>query len=317
MSYAQAIVRIADKFLSPRNSTSIPRTGNLSLPLLCVTIAYTCVGTYAYNHRAFLEREHRILSDITFEFIVAPPPPKPVVVTPPQSQPVIPPIVPVVLARTTQIAGPKSANPVPTENTAKLTGPTAASVAPPPATKTAAPAPKDALPGSKEIPDTSPPQVKSEGEGKTSAGQESQGPGNEQAGGGGTGQNAGGGQEGESTDGKGEGQKVAMLPRGTGATTSMGNIGPYRREMLMRIAQNWHPKKQKGNIVLVISLSPVGELLDTKILESSGDDKLDSYAVETVGKTEFAPLPDWFKGHQLRFKIELARLEALRSDRNN
>ena len=85
--------------------------------------------------------------------------------------------------------------------------------------------------------------------------------------------------------------------------------------MLLRLAANWHPKKHKqGNIVIVITLSKDGRLLNTELITSSGDDKLDEYAIATVGKTDFAPLPDWFRGNQLRLKVELAKVEAVKND---
>jgi TonB family protein len=118
-------------------------------------------------------------------------------------------------------------------------------------------------------------------------------------------------------DGKGaQGQQIALLPPQNGAVAkAMGNIAPYRRDMLLRLAANWHPKKHtQGNIVVVITLSKDGRLLNTELVTGSGNDKLDEYAVAAVGKTEFAPLPDWFRGSQLRLRVELAKVEALKND---
>jgi TonB family protein len=129
--------------------------------------------------------------------------------------------------------------------------------------------------------------------------------------------NAGTQGGGTADNGKGlVGQQIAMaIPHSAGIGTAMGNIAPYRKDMLMRLATHWNPKKLKqGNIVVVITLSKDGQLLNSEIVSSSGNDKLDQYALDAVGKTEFAPLPDWYRGSQLRLKVELARVEAMKSD---
>jgi TonB family protein len=80
--------------------------------------------------------------------------------------------------------------------------------------------------------------------------------------------------------------------------------------MLERIVQNWHPKKAVSLIVLV-TLNQEGHLVSSEIFQSSGSKKSDKEASAAVQQTEFAPLPDWYKGEQLTFKIELSKVEAL------
>ncbi len=124
--------------------------------------------------------------------------------------------------------------------------------------------------------------------------------------------NGGGGND---LAGKG-GQQIAMI----NASLTMGNIAPYRKDMLARIAQEWQPTKHYAkiqsakNIVVIISIDSAGQLLNCELITSSGDEKLDKYAAETIGRTVFAPLPNWFKGDHLKFKVELAKVEAIRSD---
>jgi TonB family protein len=102
---------------------------------------------------------------------------------------------------------------------------------------------------------------------------------------------------------------IANLPPGGGARL-MGNIGPYRKNLLHRIGQNWHPTDLSGNITLLITLDRDGNLLASEVLESSGSRRLDKQAIVAVKNTEFAPLPEWFKGNHLQFRVELTNVET-------
>jgi len=129
--------------------------------------------------------------------------------------------------------------------------------------------------------------------------------------------NYGNGGGGNDADGKG-GQKIAML--GPGAASAMGNIAPYRKDMLARIAQSWKPSKHLANIqnaknlVAIISIGADGRLLNCELITSSGDENLDQYASSIIERTKFAELPSWFKGDHLRFKVELSKVEAIKSE---
>jgi TonB family protein len=79
---------------------------------------------------------------------------------------------------------------------------------------------------------------------------------------------------------------------------------PYRHDLLMRIAQNWKPS-QPTDVTVSITIDCFGNLIDSRILESSGHRSLDKQALAAVAQTEFAPLPDWYKGGPLEFKLQL------------
>jgi TonB family protein len=101
------------------------------------------------------------------------------------------------------------------------------------------------------------------------------------------------------------GRKIATsLP--AGAAVAMGNIGPYRRDLLERIVRNWHPKKSLYLVVLV-TVNHDGRLVSTEIFQSSGSKKADKEALAAVQMTDYAPLPDWFKGEQLTFRMVLSQ----------
>jgi TonB family protein len=101
---------------------------------------------------------------------------------------------------------------------------------------------------------------------------------------------------------------ATRLPIGT--TVSRGNIAPYRKDMLERIAQNWHPRRTT-DLIVVVTIAKDGSVVGCEIFQSSGDKKIDKEAVAIIEAMEFAPLPDFFKGEQLPFKIELNKEVAL------
>ncbi len=109
--------------------------------------------------------------------------------------------------------------------------------------------------------------------------------------------------------GFGGGGIATTFPRS--ATRAIGNIGPYRKDLLMRLAKNW-TRQANGTVpVVVIELAKDGTLRSVVISVSSGSKESDKAAIEAVKKTQFAPLPDWYRGDKLTFKIELSKVEAV------
>jgi TonB family protein len=90
----------------------------------------------------------------------------------------------------------------------------------------------------------------------------------------------------------------------------MGNIAPYRKDMLIRIAEFWRPLESRS-IQILLTLSGEGVLLDRSIVKSSGIAAMDDEAIAAVSKVRYAPLPLWYKGEQLQFKIELDKTDRL------
>lgn len=133
------------------------------------------------------------------------------------------------------------------------------------------------------------------------------GTGGQGAGGTGTGQGDQGAGTGEGTAG---GVPIATRLPST-VTRAMGNIAPYRKDLLMRLAQNWHPKRNYENIILLLTINHDGNLLSSEIFQSSGNKKADKEALTAAQATEYGPLPDWYKGEHLTFKIELSKVEAI------
>ncbi len=114
----------------------------------------------------------------------------------------------------------------------------------------------------------------------------------------------GGGPGKDSNDNGGrEAQKPEVSP------TGLWDVGPYRKRLLINIARNWHPAEPVESIVVLITVDRTGNLLDAKLVTGTGRKNLDEEALNAVRATEFESFPDEFKGKQLRFKIELSKVE--------
>ncbi len=95
---------------------------------------------------------------------------------------------------------------------------------------------------------------------------------------------------------------------------AMGNIAPYRKEMLSKIAKNWNSNYKSPTLIVLVEIAKDGTLLRCEILESSGNEEADEAAVDAVKATTFDPLPDWYHGATIPFKVEFQRVESLHKD---
>jgi TonB family protein len=76
------------------------------------------------------------------------------------------------------------------------------------------------------------------------------------------------------------------------------NFTPYMKKLQTDIKENWDPPKSNSSksVVALFKIAKNGNLLNFKILTSSGDKKTDKAAKKAVEKTApFTPLPDGFK----------------------
>lgn len=329
MNSALTILRIADRFVSPDSVSSIEKSGDLKRPIAFVSFFYVFAFLSILPFADQLSASRQISHNITIE-LVAPEPRKIENIEPAPDPPKILAAVPMVMGThaidrpepnvPAKVVGNRlkaraaeNARNTPLPLTAKnpVNAAAAAPVVRIKVTDGSQPvkAPANGANVQSQLPALSSAQARSAIPG---TGDSPQGAHGVQAA---NGSQAGDG--GAAGNGRGaNGQQIAMaMPQTAHVATALGNIAPYRKDMLLRLAANWHPKKHRqGNIVLVVTISKDGRLLDTQLTSSSGDDKLDEYAMATVGKTEFAPLPDWFKGSQLRLKVELAKVEAIKND---
>lgn len=331
ITFMQTVVKISDRFFDRKDPDSIDRQGQLNQVLVVVVIFHAIMGI-AFVKMEEYERKHpRIIKDVDVQFeFTAPPPapefrvgevPKPITLTEGEnpdsgsaaaakplesdrvSLPTIkaPETLPVptpeqarpVVSRDTTVAPPVA---VTTNNTVK-----AAPIQAPKASPKAAPNTANAGATSSSMASGAP--------------QEGGSPDGKEGGTGTGGDGSGGSGTGDGDPGTGSGfgnigGDIATKLQSSGRAT--GNIAPYRKGLLMRIAQNWHPKRKNESMTVRIEIAKDGRVVNVEVTESSGNRKADAEAVAAIEATEFDPLPEWYKGEQLTFQIDLAKVEDYR-----
>jgi TonB family protein len=324
------VVRITDRFCDRKNPDSIDRQGKLGQVVALVMIFYA-IMFIAFIKFQELEKKHpRIIHDVdvSFEF-TAPPPeptfkvgemPKPISLTEgenanPGSEAAAKPAasdtvaLPTIKAEETTKTPNLQAKPVAAN---KVTEAAPVMVTSTNVIKTQAPDAKS-MPKQAPTTPTNTTMAGIENRQQTSGSAQAGGTPDGAAGGTGTGGEGNGGTgtgAGDPGAGSGFGMaggQIATKLENTGR--AMGNIAPYRKDMLIRIAQNWHPKRKTESIIIIVTIDHDGKLLADEIFQSSGNKKSDKEALAAVESTEFAPLPDWYKGDQLQFKISMDKVE--------
>lgn len=329
ISFMAEAVKISDKFLDRKDPDSIDRKGQLNQVVVLVVIFHAIMGI-AFVKMEEYERKHpRIIRDTDVQFEIAAPPPAPefrvgsvpraITLTegenpdagsassakPKESDKVT---LPTIKADETQpVPTPEAATPVMSRDT---------TVAPPVAVTTASSVkalptsvPKTA-PKTRPVTDLAGARSNSVASGAPSEGGSPDG----QEGGtgeGGDGSGGSGSGDGDAGNGTGFGNIGGDITTKLGGSSrATGNIAPYRKEMLMRIVGNWHPKKSTS-LILRIEIAKDGSVNNVEVKESSGSKRGDAEAVAAVEATEFPPLPDWYRGESLTFEIDLKK-EATR-----
>ncbi len=79
---------------------------------------------------------------------------------------------------------------------------------------------------------------------------------------------------------------------------------PYRVNMLHLLSKNLS-LKNKCNFVVAVVIGKDGSVLDHKLVESSGDGNCVKEALAAIGKTQFEPLPAFYKGKELKVRFEM------------
>lgn len=334
LTMMQEAVRITDIFYGIRDTDSIERQGRLQNAIVLVFIFHMLLAIAFIKLQEFDLAHPRIIHDVDVTFEYTPPPPEP----PPK---------PVELPRAISLTAGENPNPgseaapkpmdsvepaLPAIKAPEVNPtPTMVPAKPIPSRRTTLAAPVAitptnivksdlATPALKQAPNAvKTPVLAGPDANKPLSGKEVAGgvPGGNEAGTGtgGQGQNGTGIGQGDAGAGTGAGDAggqpviATRLPSGLGV--AKGNIAPYRKDLLMRLAQNWHPKKSYEDLMVLITLDHDGHLVSSEIFQSSGNKKADKEALAAVAASEFAPLPDWYKGETLTFKIQLSKVEAL------
>lgn len=333
MSLTQSALRIADRFYDARDPDTIERQERLQNCIILVFIFHMMMVLAFIKLQEYELAHPRIIRDVEVSFELTPPPPEP----PPKALE-----VPRSISLTEgenpnpgSEAAPKALDSAKVEMPAlkapeTQAEPTMVPAKPVPSRKTTVAAPVAMTPTNvikaplgavlpKTAPvATPPPPVAGTTSTRPLSGEQTQGgaPGGTEGGTGTGGEGTGGTGVGAGDQGAGTGAGDAGgVPIATAlpatAMRAKGNIAPYRKDLLMRLAANWHPKKQLDPIVLLLTIDKEGNLVGAEIFQSSGNKKADKEALTAAQATEYAPLPDWYKGESLTFKIELSKVEAL------
>lgn len=328
ISFMQKVVGISDRFFDRKDPDSIDRQGQLNQVLVVVVIFHAIMGI-AFVKMEEYERKHpHMIRDVNVSFEFTAPPPVPAF-----KVGEVPKAISLTVGENPDAGAADSATPS-AADVVSVPTPKAPEILPMPTPEKARPvvshkttiAPPVAVTANTNI-KAAPVQVpKSAPKAPpptdlAAATSESVASGAPKAGGGPQGNEGGVGQGGEGTGGSGKGQGDPGTGSGFGTVggeiatrlpstaRAMGNIGPYRRDLLMKIAANWHPKRKVEAMTVQIQIGKDGQVLSVEIIESSGNKRADKEAQAAIEATEFAPLPDWFKGDELTFKIDMKKVE--------
>lgn len=85
------------------------------------------------------------------------------------------------------------------------------------------------------------------------------------------------------------------------------DIAPYRNNLVALLAKNWKVRGRVNGLTVYLLLSSAGDVVDSRIMRSSGKESVDRSVLEAVENTQFEPLPDWYKGETLAFQIEMQK----------
>lgn len=89
------------------------------------------------------------------------------------------------------------------------------------------------------------------------------------------------------------------------APVAMGNIKPYKQEIINRIHHSWSSSRELTGVILEVTVDHNGSLLDKQIIAGTGDEQVDRSLLSAVDATAFPPLPKWFKGNHLKIRLKL------------
>lgn len=306
MTLMQEVVRISDQFLDRSNPDCIDRQGRLGSFSTLVMIAYAITAVAFVKMQEFEKTHPRVIHEfnVAFEYWAPPPDPAFKVVLPkpidlvqpvnpetaPEPAPAAPPRVEKVTLPTMQ-APVTAPQPHPTPPATRAT-----TLSPPVSIATTNPV---RLPQPQTAPLTQAPPTLPPSGAPVSGGPAASPliPGTD---------------PGAKTEYKAAGGPVQpVLTQSQLAGTA--NIAPYRKDMLVRIAQNWHPKKELKCMVL-LAIAADGKLLSAEITKSTGSRKEDKAVLAAIESTTFMALPEWYKGDQLLFQIELEKTDMVLFD---
>ena len=68
-------------------------------------------------------------------------------------------------------------------------------------------------------------------------------------------------------------------------------------------------------MTVLFEIGKDGKVLNAEIFESSGHRKLDAEAIALIQNIDFEPLPEWYRGESLTFRVDMDNLRLERVKR--
>lgn len=294
------VVRLSDRWFDHRHPDAISRQSRLQSCVVLVTV-FHLVMSIAFAKIDEYERAHsprRVApSEYAFEFMIAPPELKHVVSIP---KPIT--LIDGKQQNTGGFAGArqgkqKAAAPIPDKDmTPHEVKKIAINTTPPPL--------KRLITQPTDIPSMNPHPIKNQDEAVISPGGEKVDEDAEVKTRGITDDGAGETEHGsgnfEGIDGEQEGYDQDNLPSQGSPVKSVSsssqvkvNIAPYRKQMLIKLSQQWEPPTKKAvQVLLLIDIANDGSLISAAVVGSSGNKKIDREALAAVHRTAFEPFPE-------------------------
>lgn len=88
----------------------------------------------------------------------------------------------------------------------------------------------------------------------------------------------------------------------------MGNIAPYRADVVRRLSLAWTGESHCGSTISV-EIARDGQVVDFHVANLCNTEQSGMTPLRWIEDTKFAPLPAWYRGKSIVFKIRLDGLE--------
>lgn len=90
------------------------------------------------------------------------------------------------------------------------------------------------------------------------------------------------------------------------------NLGPYQKELMSSLAENWHPENvNEPDPIIELTVNKDGRLVRAKLYKSSGSRTADKAALYAATVTKFPTYPESYPFEEITLRIDYSRLEII------
>lgn len=90
--------------------------------------------------------------------------------------------------------------------------------------------------------------------------------------------------------------------------SGFANIKGYKQDVLRRILSNLTAREGSDRVIIKLTVARDGHVTACDLTESSGNVDTDKEVLQVAQSTPYAPIPDWYKGDHLMFKLDLSTI---------